>query len=172
MVSAIQIEITRFMWKTHAASVSSPLIKRPRLVVNTYPYKLDEGSLNTLQLGIVYMVNSRMEVAMIHEKPEDISLKDIKENYAMLALYHYDQWLEGLAVNKQLEKVQCPQIQLLGPRIVKSTEGLSLLKVRDVFADIEEYTSLFFKLRLLPSQMFSTDMDRLAHVLKDEKTAA
>ena len=42
------------------------------------------------------------------------------------------------------------------------------MKTTDVFGAIEQYTSLFFKLKLMDAQSFSVDMDRLALMLKQE----
>jgi hypothetical protein len=51
---------------------------------------------------------------------------------------------------------------------IKDIKGLSLMKTTDVFGAIEQYTSLFFKLKLMDIQSFSVDMDRLALMLKQE----
>ena len=86
----------------------------------------------------------------------------------MVAMYHYAEWLENLTLNKQLERTQCPQVFLLAPKLIKDIKGLSLMKTTDVFGAIEQYTSLFFKLKLMDAQSFSVDMDRLALMLKQE----
>ena len=86
----------------------------------------------------------------------------------MIAMYHYAEWLENLTLNKQLERTQCPQVFLLAPKLIKDVKGFSLMKTVDVFGAIEQYTSLFFKLKLMNVQSFSVDMDRLALMLKQE----
>ena len=168
MVTPILQEIRRFMWKTLAANVSTPLTKRPRLVLNIYPYKLSKTFLDTIHQGLISVTEKNIEVVIIDQRPEDIPLRDIKEHYAMIAMYHYAEWLENLTLNKQLERTQCPQVFLLAPKSIKDVKGFSLMKTVDVFGAIEQYTSLFFKLKLMDVQSFSVDMDRLALMLKQE----
>lgn len=171
MVTPVLQEIRRFMWKTLAANVSTPLNKRPRLVVNLHPYQLSNSFIETIRHGLILMTEKQMEVVLLDQKPEDIPLKHIKEHYAMIAMYHYAEWLENLTLNKQLEKTQCPHVLLLGPRLVRDVKGLSLMKTTDVFDAVERYSSLFFKVKLMDSKAFSTDMDRLARLLKQEHEA-
>lgn len=171
MVTPVLQEIRRFMWKTLGANTSTPLTERPRLVLNTYPYRLSKSLLNSIQQGLIAATEKSIEIVLIEQKPEDIPLKEIKERYAMIAMYHYAEWLENLTLNKQLEKVQCPQVFLLAPRLLRDVKGLSLMKTMDVFESIEQYTSLFFKLKLMDVQSFSVDMDRLARMLKREHEA-
>lgn len=168
MVTPILQEIRRFMWKTLAANVSTPLTKRPRLVLNIYPYKLSKAFLDTIHQGLISVTEKNIEIVIIDQRPEDIPLRDIKEHYAMIAMYHYAEWLENLTLNKQLERTQCPQVFLLAPKLIKDVKGFSLMKTVDVFGAIEQYTSLFFKLKLMDVQSFSVDMDRLALMLKQE----
>lgn len=168
MVTPILQEIRRFMWKTLAANVSTPLTKRPRLVLNIYPYKLSKAFLDTIHQGLISVTEKNIEIVIIDQRPEDIPLRDIKEHYAMVAMYHYAEWLENLTLNKQLERTQCPQVFLLAPKLIKDVKGFSLMKTVDVFGAIEQYTSLFFKLKLMDAQYFSVDMDRLALMLKQE----
>ena len=168
MVTPILQEIRRFMWKTLAANVSTPLTKRPRLVLNIYPYKLSKAFLDTIHQGLISVTEKNIEIVIIDQRPEDIPLRDIKEHYAMIAMYHYAEWLENLTLNKQLERTQCPQVFLLAPKLIKDVKGFSLMKTVDVFGAIEQYTSLFFKLKLMDVQSFNVDMDRLALMLKQE----
>lgn len=166
MATPMLQEVVDFMKKTIIAATNSPLQMRPVVVVNTHPYKLSRQSIEAIQLGLVSVVKKGMEVVMIDTPPSDIPLEQIREGYAIVAMYHYEKWLEDITLNGQLSKLQCPAVALYGPRMVKTPEGLSLMKVRDVYADIEQYTSIFFRLILMPSLTFSADMDRLAHSLK------
>ena len=168
MVTPVLQEIRRFMWKTLAANVSTPLTKRPRLVLNIYPYALSKPFLESIHKGLIAVTEKNIEIVIIDQRPEDIPLRDIKEHYAMVAMYHYAEWLENLTLNKQLERTQCPQVFLLAPKLIRDIKGLSLMKTTDVFGAIEQYTSLFFKLKLMDAQSFSVDMDRLALMLKQE----
>lgn len=169
LLTPLWIQIKKFMTKTFQASITSPLIKRPRLVVNLHPYKLTKESVDVIHQGLVTLTKKHMEVILIDQPHETISLKEIKEGYAMVAFYHYADWLEKLTLNGALVQTQCPQVTLLSPRLLADERGLSLLKITDVFHGIEEYCSLYFKTVLLPVNHFCADLDLLASRLKEDR---
>lgn len=158
-----------FATRTLVARVSTPFRKQPKLVLNIYPYKLSDSSINNLIVGIATVTNKQLDIEVVNESYLELTPSRVKKDFACLVLYDYWEWLEEHSKTKELSEVRCNDITLIGPAIVRSKEVFDKLDGVDIFKAIEGYASLFIKLNLYPITTFSLDLERKIEGLKKQK---
>ena len=149
--------INYFTAQTLKAVVTSPFRRQPRLVVNVYPYPLDDTVIPLLIQGLRAATKRMVDIEVINQPMEMLTPHVLKTQYVCAVMYAYWEWLEIHALNRNLEKVQCPEITLIGPALVQSKEAVHKLKGIDPFIAVEQYTEPYIKLRLYPAEKFSYD---------------
>lgn len=154
--------LTQFIKDTLLALVNSPFRRQPRIVVNTFPYVLSPSEEQVLLEGLVRITHQKADIALIHQSLDSLTPELVKTDYIQLVMYNYWDWLEVHAVNKNWEKTSCLQTTLFGPQLVKSNQAARQLEGEPVFSAIESAVSCFVQLVLLPTQLFSADLERYA----------
>ena len=149
--------INYFTAQTLKAVVTSPFRRQPRLVVNVYPYAMDDAVIPVLIQGIRAATKRLVDIEVVYLPMEAITPQLLKTQYVCAVMYAYWEWLEIHSLNRNLEKVQCPEIALIGPALLKSKEAAQQLKGVDPFVAVEQYTAPYIKLRLYPAEKFSYD---------------
>lgn len=167
LITPVADYIYDFGRRTLVALVSSPFRRQPKVLVNTYPYKLDETSIKTIIEGLRIVTKETVDIELTYITPEELTPHYVKEHFVQMVMYSYWDWLETHAKNKKWESERCPLVTLIGPRLVRSKTALRDAKVRDVFAAVETYTRLFIKLTLYPVSFFSADTNRIKARLKE-----
>lgn len=161
MVTPVARMIYLFAKQTLEALVSSPYRRQPKVFLNTYPYRLEEETVRYIVAGLRAITKNIIDVEVGYLTLEEMTPRYVKQHYAVMVMYAYWDWLEVHAQNQNLTQTQCPQVTLIGPRLVKSKEAAQKLSGQDVFTAIETYTSLFIKLQLYPVNIFCVDLNRL-----------
>lgn len=169
LVTPVAAHIYDFARRTLVALVSSPFRRQPKVLVNTYPYRLDEVSMASIVEGLKIVTKNTIDIELSYIPLEDITPAYVKDNYIQMVMYSYWEWLEIHAKNKNWETERCPLVTLIGPQLVRSSAALRDAKVRDVFGVIETYTRVFIKLQLYPVNFFSADINRIKERLKEDK---
>ena len=152
--------INFFSAQTLKALVTSPFRRQFRAVVNVYPYPLDDAVIPLLIQGLRAATKRMIDIEVVYLPLEEVSPQLLKSHYAVAVMYAYWDWLEVHSLNRNLEKVQCPEITLIGPALLKSKEAAHQLKEIDPFQVLERYTEPYIKLRLYPAEKFSYDFRR------------
>ena len=161
MVTPVIGFIQYFTKQTLLAVVNSPYRRQPKMVLNTYPYKLTEDENLVLITGLRAATDHLIDIEITHAPHDDITPDYIRKNFVTLVMYDYWNWLEVHSVNRNLIESKCQNIALIGPRLIKSREAAKKLEGQDAFTAIEAYTGLFIKLNLYPANMFCVDLPRL-----------
>jgi len=161
MVTPVARMIYLFAKQTLEALVASPYRRQPKVFLNVYPYQLEEETVRYIVAGLRAVTKNTIDVEVGYLTLEEITPRYVKQNYAVMVMYEYWNWLEVHAQNENLTQTQCPQVTLIGPRLVKSKEAAQKLSGQDVFTAIETYTGLFIKLQLYPVNVFCVDLNRL-----------
>lgn len=164
MVTPVARMIYLFAKQTLEALVSSPYRRQPKVFLNTYPYRLEEETVRYIVAGLRAITKNIIDVEVGYLTLEEITPRYVKQNYAVMVMYAYWDWLETHSQNQNLTQTQCPQVTLIGPRLVKSKEAAQKLSGQDAFTAIETYTGLFIKLQLYPVNVFCVDLNRLKDV--------
>lgn len=164
MVTPVARMIYLFAKQTLEALVSSPYRRQPKVFLNIYPYRLEEQTIRYMVAGLRAITKNTIDVEVGYLTLEEITPRYVKQNYAVMVMYAYWDWLETHSQNQNLTQTQCPQVTLIGPRLVKSKEAAQKLSGQDAFTAIETYTGLFIKLQLYPVNVFCVDLNRLKDV--------
>lgn len=167
LVTAVPEILKNFAKQTLVALVSTPFRRQPVAVVNTYPYRLSEEEVNLIIAGLSAATDKLLDIKVVHLAPEELTPSFIKANFVQVVMYSYWEWLDIHAENGNLTQVQCPNITLIGPAIVKDKDAAKALTGQDVFSALESYVGLFIKLTLFPINVYCVDLQRL----KDRQTA-
>lgn len=161
MVTKVIDLIQIFIKHTMVALVNSPYRRQPRIVVNTHPYDLSEQMEKSIILGLVAATRNMADVELISLPMEMVTPSYVKENFAQMAMYHYNTWLDIHSENKNFADTQCPTVTLFGPGLFRSKEAMKNMGETDVFEVLEAYAAIFVKLSIIQPRIFSVDYDRL-----------
>lgn len=130
-------------------TIKTPFHYSPKVILNVYPYELEESEINVLIAGIVSITNRLTEVEVVNLSYEQLTPTYVKSKLSALVLYDYWRWLDIHSVNGGFKKVSCPEVALIGPRI-SFNEDLSKLKLEtDPFDAAVELAKPFIALSLI-----------------------
>jgi hypothetical protein len=139
--------------RTHKLILTTPFHNKAKVIINIYPYVLDEEEINSLIQGVITITDGLSDVEVVNKSYEDLTPSYVKK-LDMIILYNYDIWLETNSINKALTKVTCPDVELLGPAIFFKQIEDKTIKPYDCFKAMEEITAPFISLKLLPIKEF------------------
>lgn len=154
-----------FAVETVRTSINSPFKLQPNIVVNAYPYKFTKEEETLLLSTIAYAINDICDVSLIYEPMENIMPDYVKKTYSIMAMYRYDLWGEYHADKKHFEKVICPEVTLIGPRLyfngIPKKEDLDNLpnENKDPFTCLEECFKPVINLNTYPVSFFSININ-------------
>lgn len=155
--------IQEFILGTLKNSINSPFKYEPKLIVNTFPYRLNEDEEKRILANLVYLTNESCEVELINNNPLDIEPSFIKSQIAVWVAYEYAEWLEKYAENKQLEKNLMPDVSLIVPAIFfhhipTAKEKVNLAKHNlDPFQALEITSKPIINLKVIKLSTFCID---------------
>ena len=150
-----------FAKQTLVALVTSPFRRQPKVVLNSYPYRLTDDQAKQFIAGLSAATDKTIDVELVYMPLEELTPSYVKANFIQMVMYSYWEWLETHSANKNFVDTQCPGVMLVGPAIMKSKEAAKQLKGIDAFDAVESYASLFVKLVLYPVNTYCVDLDRL-----------
>jgi len=149
-------------------TIKTPFHYSPKVILNIYPYELEESEINVLIAGVVSITNRLTEVEVVNLSYEQLTPAYVKSKLSVLVLYDYWRWLEIHSVNGAFKKVACPEVALIGPRI-SFKEDLTNLKLEtDPFDAAIEIAKPFIALSLIDVSHFCLSIKYL--VKEENKT--
>jgi hypothetical protein len=135
-------------------NLSTPDHRKPKVVVNVYPYKLSEYEIRTVIGAVRSLTKDMADIEVIDMSYDQLTSGYVKTRLAAMVLYHYDLWLEAQSVNKNFEKVGCPEVTLFAPRISFNEEVTPRSDNKDPFEEMKLLASLFIGIIFLPIDNF------------------
>ena len=109
--------VREFILGTLKNSINSPFKYDPKLILNLYPYRLNEEEKNKILQNLVFLTNEACTVELIDTPPLDISPIFLKKTIAVWLTYEYSEWLEKYAENKELQTNAIPDVTLMIPSL-------------------------------------------------------
>lgn len=85
------------------------------VVVNTYPYELEEEEISELGKAIAFWMGSYAAVELIHVPDEQLTPEYCKSRFSMMVMYEYEHWMNAQA--EAFKRCRLPQVLLLAPAI-------------------------------------------------------
>jgi hypothetical protein len=152
--------IHEFILGTMKNAQNSPFKMIPKVVINTYPYRLTEAEDNQIIENLRYQTNDGAEIELVHLSPAELKPSYIKSNITVMVMYEYKEWLDIHAESKELEKHPCTPISLLVPGIYfnyipDAQERKKLAKHgMSAFDALEMLSKPFINLKVLKVRIF------------------
>ncbi len=72
----------------------TPQYEKVSLYINTYPYVLDEETVENITGAISFWIKDLCKIGTIHLSDEELTPEYIKDRFNILFMYHYANWLE------------------------------------------------------------------------------
>lgn len=163
-VTKIVYFIKEFVFRTISNSITSPHQFKPKVIVNTYPYKLSKEDSNNILESIRITLNDLPEVELINIPLEKLTPAQVKQNYSIVIMYDYARWLDYHAGKNNFDKYLCPDVGLIAPAIsFLDVEEKDLVSEEDPFDVCMKMAAPFIALALYPIDLFCmvSDLERL-----------
>lgn len=142
-------------------AISTPHACGAQIVINIYPYELNNLEVATLVRAVSLSLNEQFEVTAVNISNENLTCEHVKENYSALIMYSYGDWL-NLHSRKMQTKI-LKEVVLYAPKInfVRPLNEDEIKLFQDNNSDPYELTSMliceFINLQFLPIKVFCAD---------------
>ena len=140
-------------------SIVMPFNSNGEIVINTYPYKLSIGVIETICKAMSVWMQGIAPITYVNYSPKELTPAFCKNNYALMIMYDYDEWLE---VNSELFlRTQIPDITLFAPSLYfvnkPTKEELNKLNLKNInpLQAIETLAKGIVSLELIDISFFS-----------------
>jgi hypothetical protein len=122
----------------------SPMIERICLTINTYPYVFSDKGKERLIEYITEYVSLSTEIQLVHYPLSVLTPYEIRENYSLVILYHFHEWIRLQQEN--LVKLPIPRITIMAPELFENSVPMD----RDVMVpELESVVDPFTTFRFL-----------------------
>lgn len=148
--------IKDFIKKTHQNSINSPFQLTPKIVINSYPYVLTDDEAEVIIKSVRDVTLGYADIQMVHMTHEEITPQYVRENLSILVIYEFHQWLEMHCANGNFKKTSCPEVGLIGPRVLFKRPPAGYKIEQDPFEAFETLAEPFIRLALFPAEHFSS----------------
>ena len=147
--------LKEYCYMTIENSQSTPFKMIPRVLVNTYPYKLEEKEKDIISSTISAGILDLAEVKVVYMDHESLNPSFVKSSLSTLIMYHYDQWLEYHCQKETFKSRTCPEVTLIGPKISMKTLKENETVTEENFEAMRILAGPLINLVLLPIEHFS-----------------
>lgn len=124
------------------------------MYLNVYPYKFTDEEKELLKKSIFVIYNKLIDVEILDKPDNDITVKFIHENIALMIMYNGINWLEHNLANKSLRSLNLPDVLMICPRLVDKLV-VKKTAINDFFLDFEKIVHPFIQLLFLTPRIFS-----------------
>ena len=141
-----------FVKETKELKHNGPVDYVPKIVLNTYPYNLEQSEIDVLIAALRQIVGKDCEISTTALSPTMVTPKLLKENFSMWFTYEATAWLEAQSVINSFKQGGCPEVTMVAPLIYFKenpsypVENLTLL---------QDTASMLIDLKYISIEMFS-----------------
>lgn len=164
--------INRFVKQTVTASMTSPFVRRPRIDVNIWPYKLSDKTLGSIVAGIAARSGGYSDVSIVSYSPEQLTPRLIKERYVELIMYHWVDWIAQPEHNQDLIDGIVRENILIGPALLKDRQTVEANRNTSALTVAAVHYSQFIRLNLIAPSYFSFDYERYVETQGKQRSGA
>lgn len=148
-----------FVIATITQSMETPFIMTPKIVVNIHPYKLLPEEID-VQLAVYRsLTKGKCTIEIVDMPIEQITPAYVKRNLSAIILYSPAEWLETHARLNNFDKVNCPEVGMMGPGLYPTMQQVPHGNVKDgelnYLEAFEITANPLISLRLLSAEHFS-----------------
>lgn len=146
------------LYEDISSSAGDPIQKKPKIILNVYPYKLEQQEEELLTKMIVYLTDKNFDVETINYSYQDLTPSYILKNIDHMFLYNYGPFVE--AQNEALKQTKIPSVNVYAAAIYfdrkpneEELEGIKEFNMHP-FKLQELVSSMFFNLKFLEPQTY------------------
>ena len=148
-----------FVIATITQAMETPFIMTPKLVINIHPYKLLPEEID-LQLSVYRsLTKNKCEIEIVDMPIELVTPAYVKRNLSAIILYSPAEWLETHARLNNFDKVNCPEVGMMGPGLYPTMLQVPHGKLKEDELDYLEAFEItanpLISLKLLSAEHFS-----------------
>ena len=162
-VTSLGKTLGRLMMSHKVRGDTSPIHDRLHVLVNYWPYKLDEALIEAFTLAIVELTIEGTLVSMVSHPPEELTPKLVDERYAAMIMYDAIPWID--AQKEALASHRIPRVTLYtqgvfindDPELLESIERESI----DPFARLKQQLAEYFSIHWWKPGYFSLPLPPL-----------
>jgi hypothetical protein len=140
--------------------IGMPYHDKIELVVNYYPYILDEKTIHAIRMSVARWLPAVESIEMVRISTAAMTPTFVKANYSGMFMYEYAHWIEQH--KERFQKVIAPDVTLWGPAIyfkdpatAKELEEIKSLELPHPFEVTERVASVWIGLQLIDVRFFS-----------------
>ena len=157
--------IQKLLGQFHKEAATEPLIKSPKVAVNTHPYVLDEAEQDELRKILASFWGIGVTIELVHIPLKSLTPKMIKGHWTQVIMTNFNHWIADH--HKALLETPIPTVEVIAPIIhlsdSKEEVDLSLIDEEDrgAFSKLTPEAALeamlveYVQLGLLPLKYFS-----------------
>lgn len=101
--------------KMLSQAINRPYHDGARIVINYYPYDLNNDEIEEICKAISVWLKECAPVSMISMSPKNLTPRFCKNNYSLMIKYDYEEWLDINA--NEFKNAQIPDITMLVPAL-------------------------------------------------------
>ena len=163
LITPIVYMLTDFVFSTVKNAINGPEALQPRIILNTFPYKLEEEEHKNIADLIMEMTKGYAIVEFVYRSTKELIPAYVRDNIDIMILYDYTVWLETHSETEAFNRVVIPSVSLLAPKIFfklpdKAVIGELERDKVDPFETMMQYAAPIIGLKLLPIHMFSLNV--------------
>jgi hypothetical protein len=147
--------------------VTMPYHDKVELVVNYYPYDLDEKTVHAIRMSVAHWLPAIETITMVRLSTGAMTPAYVKRNFSGMFMYDYAYWIEHH--KERFKKIIAPEVTLWGPAIYfkePATEAeltdIKAMELPHPFEVTERVASVWIGLQLIDVRFFSLPDPALA----------
>lgn len=154
-VSSIVSFVSQFAKATIDNILKTPFHMKPVVMLNTYPYVLTEIEIKHFMACLRHVTDNLADITVVHMSPEELTVQYVKDYLSVVIMYHYDEWIAAQSELGNFDKVRCPEITLIGPRLIFADNAkVDSDNVEELFKTTEELIAPLIGLQLFDVRDF------------------
>lgn len=145
-------------------AVTTPVYRKPKIILNVYPYVLSEEEINVFIEILAQVTIKLADIVVINSEDKFITPVYLKEQLEYVIKYEYGPWLD--MHNKSFEALKCPEISLIVPGLyfdrLPTSDELDKIKHfnTEPFRLMEQLSSPFINLKLHDIELFNANINK------------
>ena len=141
-----------FVTATNEIKQNGPTEYIPKIVLNTYPYVLEDSEINVLIAALRQIVGKDCEITTTSLSMEDATPRLLKEYFSTWFTYEATAWLEAQSLKTGFKQGACPEVTMISPLIYfKENPNYPL----EPLTMLQDTAAMLIDLKMISIEMFS-----------------
>lgn len=157
----IKDELIRFAVHVRKEAVDMDEYVIPVLELNVYPYTItNKEELEKLEVALRVITCGQLNIRIVNIPIQDLTPKHCRDNYVVMSMYDYSEWLDHCVLKELFQKCPIPEITLAVPKVwfndeVDPEAFTASRKGKTPEATLEVVASVFIGLQMVPVGLYS-----------------